>query len=340
MTSISKSSTTSDFYCACRSGLIDKVREQLPNMTLEEIDRIEGNGSTALHAACYYGHTEIVKLLLEKGASRSIKNAYKCLPCDEAREDEIKRLFIRQSATRFSNDGSVYIDWIKCNAETESLASDYRFRHFGFEWNNNNINHRLKYIKDEISNTENDRIKIFIKQAEKDSDYLLKAYTVESDFYIKLNQDLAIRRFDKDTNFGITYFIDFFYNNSDFKNLSFKGKVYRGTCMTHDDFKELSVGVKVMNKTFMSTTKDRKLGEQFALKHLTYREKQLGENVKLSALCTYEIVNDRTGLNIEGISEYKDEKEVLIGPLTAFIITTIRQIARNYAEIDLRECKK
>ncbi|CAF4809678.1 unnamed protein product, partial [Rotaria sp. Silwood2] len=136
MTSISKLSTTiSDFYYLCRNGLIDKVREQLLNMTLEEIDQIEGNGSTALHAACYYGHTEIVKLLLDKGASRSIKNIHKCLPCDEAQKDEIKRLFIRQSGTRFSNDGSAYIDWMKCDTEAESLASDYRFRHIGFGWN-------------------------------------------------------------------------------------------------------------------------------------------------------------------------------------------------------------
>ncbi|CAF4378985.1 unnamed protein product [Rotaria sp. Silwood2] len=341
MTSISKSSTTiSDFYYLCRNGLIDKVREQLLNMTLEEIDQIEGNGSTALHAACYYGHTEIVKLLLDKGASRSIKNIHKCLPCDEAQKDEIKRLFIRQSGTRFSNDGSAYIDWMKCDTEAESLASDYRFRHIGFGWNNKNIDYRLKYIKDEMSHTENDRIKTFINQAQQDPHCLLKAYTVESDFYIKLNNDLATRRFDQGTNFGITYFIDFFYNNPAFASLSFKGKVYRGTCMTHDDFKQFSVGGKVMNKVFMSTTKDRKMGEQLATKHLTYREKQHGENVKLSALCTYEIINDRTGLDIEGISEYKNEKEVLIGTLTTFKITTIRQIARNYAEIDFRECEQ
>ena len=31
---------------------------------------------TALHQACWYGHTDIVMLLLQHGADPSIKNAY------------------------------------------------------------------------------------------------------------------------------------------------------------------------------------------------------------------------------------------------------------------------
>ena len=33
------------------------------------------NGETALHAACLFDHTNIVKLLLEHGADSSIKNS-------------------------------------------------------------------------------------------------------------------------------------------------------------------------------------------------------------------------------------------------------------------------
>ncbi|CAF1337214.1 unnamed protein product [Rotaria sordida] len=339
MASVTKSSNTSDFYYACRNGLIDKVREQLPTMSLEEIDQVQEIGSTALHAACYYGHTEIVKLLLDKGASRSIQNKHKCLPYDEVEKDEIKKLFVRQSATRFS-DGSGHIDWMKCDTAAESLASDYRFRHSGFGWQNKNIDHRLKYIKNEMSHTEIERISTFIDQAKKDPITLLKAYTFESDFYKKLNKDLAARHFDQGTNFGLTYFIDFFYNNPAFKHLSYKGKVYRGMTMTQDDLKQYSVGGKIMSKAFMSTTKDPKIAKQFASKDLPDRKKQHGENVKLSAFCTYEIINDRTGLNIEEISEYRDEREVLVGPYTAFIIKAIREISSNYVEIDLQECEK
>lgn len=337
---IPRSSTVSEFYNACRNGLIDKVREQLPSMSLKEIDEVQANGSTALHAACYYGHKEIVKLLLERGASRSIPNDHKCLPYDEAETEEIKKLFLRQSVTRFSDDGSGHIDWMKCDTAAEKLAYDYRFRHKGFGWKSKNIDYRIKHIKEHMCHADQERISLFLDQAQTDPHSLLRAYTYESDFYIQLNQDLATRHYDQGTNFGITYFIDFVYNYSAFDSLSFKGKVYRGMCITHDDLKQYSVGGKVMNKAFMSTTKDRSIAEAFATKGSSSREKQHGGHVKLSALCTYEIINDRTGLNIENISEYSMEKEVLVGPYTPFIIKTIRQVTSNYVEIDLRECEK
>lgn len=334
-------SATSEFYYACRKGQIDKVRELLPNMTLDEIDRVQGNGSTALHAASYYGHADIVKLLLDKGASRSIENTHKCLPYDEAEKEDIKKLFIRQTASnRFSNNELGHIDWMKCDAAAESIASDYRFRHSGFGWKDKNIERRLKHIKEEMSHTEDEQIRRFIDRTMNDPFNLLKAYTVESPFYKKLNRDLAASHYERGTNFGLTYFVDFFYNHPAFDNLSFKGKVYRGMCATQDDLKDYNVGRKIMNKAFMSTTRDHKIAKGFAFQNLTYRKKEHGEAVKLAIVCTYEIINDRTGLNIEGISEYKHEKEVLVGPYSAFTITATRKISDNHTEIDLRECEK
>jgi len=339
MASNTRSSTVSDFYYACRNGKIDEVREQLPHMSLEEINQVQANDSTALHAACFYGHKEIVELLLEKGASRSILNKHKCLPYDEAEDDEIKKLFRRQSATRFADDGSGHIDWMKCDAAAEKLAREYRFRHSGFGWKSQNIDYRMKHIREEMASTDIESISLFLIQAQTDPHYLLRAYTVESNFYRKLNEDLAMKHYDQGTNFGITYFIDFFYNNPAFENLSFKGKVYRGMCITHDDLKQYSVGGKVMSKAFMSTTRARAIAEDFA-KGVGDRTKQHGGLVKLSVLCTYEIINNRTGLSIESISEYNHEKEVLVGPYSAFIITAIRQVRPDYVEIDLRECEQ
>ncbi|CAF4890082.1 unnamed protein product, partial [Rotaria magnacalcarata] len=50
----------SDFYIACRDNNQGKVKELLETMTPDEVDRLEPNGSTALHAACFYGHYHIV----------------------------------------------------------------------------------------------------------------------------------------------------------------------------------------------------------------------------------------------------------------------------------------
>jgi hypothetical protein len=332
--------STSDFYNACRDGKLDEVREKLSTMNLEDIDRMEPNGSTALHVACYRGHKEIVKLLLDKGARRSLLNKYKNLPYDESESDEIKALFRRQSAARFADDGSGHIDWMKCDASAANLARVYRFRHNGFGWNSQNIDHRMKYIREQMPKADLERISAFLNQAETDPHCLLRAYTVESDFYRILNKDLAMKHYNDGTNFGITYFIEFFYNNPTFENLSFKGKVYRGMNITQDDLKQYSVGGKIMCKAFMSTTKVRYIAEGFAAEGASARTKQHGELVKLSALCTYEIINNRTGLSIEGVSEYNHEKEVLVGPYSAFTITAIRQIRPNYVEIDLRECEE
>ncbi|CAF1330534.1 unnamed protein product [Adineta steineri] len=341
---MTQSSGTSEFYYACRNGEVEKVRETLPAMTLEELDHIQANGSTALHAASYYGHIEIVKMLLKRGVSRSIQNKpHNCVPYDEAKNEDVKKLFLRQSSTaRFADDGSGHIDWMKCDAAAEELAKEYRFRHTGFGWKNKHMERRIQFIRDEMSATDGERIGKFLEDAQEKQDpvYLLKAYTVESDFYRKLNKDLATVHFDQGTNSGITYFIDFFYNNPSFEQLSYKGKVYRGMCVTKHDLKQYRVGGKVMNKAFMSMTKDRTVAEEFAKSGVTDRQTQKGEHVKLSALCTYELINDRTGLDIEKLSEYTTEKEVLVGPYTAFEIRAIRPLKNQYVEIDLRECQK
>ncbi|CAF1351190.1 unnamed protein product [Rotaria magnacalcarata] len=335
-----QSSTTNQLYYACRNGKIDEVREQLSKMTLAEIDQVQANGSTALHAACYYGHVEIVKLLLKRHASRSVENIYKCVPYDETENEEIKKLFLRESSNRFNDDGSGHIDWMKCDDAAEELATEYRYRHAGFGWKTKDIDRRMKFIKEEMSHTDIERIGKFIDDAESEQNpnYLLKAYTVESDFYKKLNKDLATKHFDQGTNSGITYFIEVFYNHPMFAKLSFKGKVYRGMTITQDDLKQYDVGGKVMNKAFMSATKDPDIAKSFAKNNFVHRQTEHGTQVKLAAFCTYEIINDRTGLDIELVSEYAHEKEVLIGPYTAFMIKSITRLRSDYIEIDLREC--
>jgi ankyrin repeat protein len=86
----------SDFYMACRTGNIDLVQRLLKTMEKEEVDKVEAsNGSTALHAASFYGHVEVVRCLLNHGASRHIRNKYDNVPADEATNDTIKHMFQR-----------------------------------------------------------------------------------------------------------------------------------------------------------------------------------------------------------------------------------------------------
>jgi len=84
----------SDFYNACRNGDLNKVDRLLKTMTPREINKIEdANNSTALHAASYFGHPEVVKRLLEVGANVRIRNGYGLKAAEEAQTPEVKAIF-------------------------------------------------------------------------------------------------------------------------------------------------------------------------------------------------------------------------------------------------------
>lgn len=75
-------------YIACRSGFRDLV-----TLLLKYGCCVNNNecGSTALHAACYFGHECVVSLLIENGASLTLKNKFGHPALEEARTDEIKK---------------------------------------------------------------------------------------------------------------------------------------------------------------------------------------------------------------------------------------------------------
>jgi hypothetical protein len=111
---------------ACRNNKLEEVKKLLENMTLDQIDQIEPNGSTALHIACYKGHKDIVKLLLEAGTDRAIPNKYNNLLFDEALNREIQGLFFRiPSSTRLVSDTGA-IEWELVDEEVLDKAEEER----------------------------------------------------------------------------------------------------------------------------------------------------------------------------------------------------------------------
>ena len=98
-----KMSTPSKFYLACRNGDLAFVQHLLPNISDEQKNCLESNGSTALHAATYFGHHNIVKILLENGCVTWIRNKYNNTPFDEAQDDEMRQLFARPDRNNGSN---------------------------------------------------------------------------------------------------------------------------------------------------------------------------------------------------------------------------------------------
>ncbi|CAF0909144.1 unnamed protein product, partial [Didymodactylos carnosus] len=138
----------SPFYQACRENKIDDVKEFLRTMIPEEIDKMEPNGSTALHMACYYGNIEIVRLILDADADRGVTNKFKCLPYDEAASDEVKALFIRVPTSNrlVSNTGAV--EWVLIDDDVLEKAAESRgLIKYAYDRNMSNIDKMFDRIQ-------------------------------------------------------------------------------------------------------------------------------------------------------------------------------------------------
>ena len=58
------------------------------------MNAVDYSGDTPLHRAVGFDHIEIVRLLLDRGASANVKNKEGKTPIDDAESDEIKQLLL------------------------------------------------------------------------------------------------------------------------------------------------------------------------------------------------------------------------------------------------------
>ena len=311
-------------------------------MSIEEINRIEPNGSTALHVASYRGHEKIVELLLEKGASHSIVNIYKNTPLDEAKTERIKKLIRgRINKTRFVSES---VEWIVSTNDADFQANKYlkKLETYGKDPHFDRlIIHIKEHYLDKLLKCVDDSEKIqeYFDKAIKKKDplQLLIAYTADTGFYSALNIDLAKLHIDNLTdeeNLDRAYYIGIIAHHPKLQRFSYTGTVFRGLIITNDDLKQYQIGTRILTKTFSSASKQRDVA-------LRFLNENLSTNDRLNTICIYEIRNERTALDIEEISVFKDEEEVLILPYSAFKILDIRRKKHNTPkiEITLKECE-
>lgn len=181
----------SEFYCACCNGDLTNVKALLTSMSTTEIDCMEPNGSTALHAASYFSHIDIVRLLLEKGASPDQKNKYGKMPEEEAKNSEIAQLF-------HDIEAKPDVDWAISNI-FDATSQHRRFYSF------NQGPPTLSYVVDKLLNAkelfgielkeydEMNRVKTIFQNAieSNDATQLIFVYTLAAPFYSILNKTLA-----------------------------------------------------------------------------------------------------------------------------------------------------
>jgi hypothetical protein len=77
-------------YIASRSGYVDVVTMLLSKGC--RVNLVQKNGSTPLHAACYFGHEPLIPRLVACGAELGLKNAYGNLPTEEAKTTTIRTI--------------------------------------------------------------------------------------------------------------------------------------------------------------------------------------------------------------------------------------------------------
>ena len=166
------------------------------------------------------------------------------------------------------------------------------------------------------------------------SKYYIRLYTIDSDFYKNLNKDLGLNK----VNNYLT-FIKVLYEGLKFRSfpLASKKVLYRGSKISNNELNKIKnylnskipdlPGSIVFSRSFLSFSKEKKLAEKFL--------KTPNNNKDLSKVL-YVLENDNNiGYNssthgdIEKISFYPNEKEVLFFPFSSFEIKSINKFYKN-----------
>ena len=335
-------------------------------MDNEEINRLAASGSTALHVASYKGHDAIVQLLLQAGASSTIRNRhYHLTAYEEASKSSTKNLFHihqhRQVLPPFIND-DLQMEWTcayrdpvqqrrELRQKLDQLLSikDYDYNAIFAE-----IRKSMDMALKELTYTsrESKIIKKYYQRLERESDptHFIKCYSSTTSFHRYLNEYLAKNArefFDPElVNLNTDYrvaktflqLIAIVMHHDRFRALRFSGQTYRGLLMSEDDLHKYIVGSKIMNTSFLSTSKENDIARMFSgtEEAAKLRKKHDGHPLQFSVICIYNIKDRDTALDIESISERRsDEKEVLILPFSAFEVKGVRKLASNNVEIVL-----
>lgn len=354
----------SDLYWASRAGDVDAVRNILATTRFKDLNRLEPNGSTALHAASFFGHADVVRLLLERGVIRYRKNRHGLTAYEEAANDEIRQLFHRPNSNRFCSDFSrdnedifhfindsppeegddkAYDKWVKTSdnevqvkaaksiiSVMKILASSPRLRQIvelmapspaGVPSEDADLGPLQKLIDTSITSTHpeyEEACDLVSKYKEtKNPGHLLRLYSLETPFY----HDLGSTD-NRDHLLGLLM-----YGLSTLKGRSFRGRTYRGLSMTRKDFIVYELALKkkgsiIWTRTFCSTSVDEAIARRFIPTSFSENRSVLMV-FDFPKPCDMAIQLYALSDKLPCISNFEDEREVLVLPMTMFHVVNI-----------------
>jgi hypothetical protein len=354
-------------YNLCKENDIEKVEKILPSIgNINIINKYQSStGSTCLHVACYYGHRDMVKILLDYGALHSVRNIrHNLTPYEEVCREDIKQLFIEQRKLFSKNNKDYdYIEWSMLGNDLLGKRREFRQAIDLYKtYDNHHLVSKLlaevihyylnEYLVNEYNDTNNSKddvihkqietIEGYFKQAIEKQDYLtyfIKAYTLANCFYKVLNKDLALyilEYFDKTKTFSSNYrlvnclvhIVTLLIYHPNLPQYQYQGVCYRGMIITQNDFDQYQLNQHILNRAFLSTSIDRQVAEMFAGEGQQSQMRHTPKGhcaLQYSCLCKYVIKQSSTAINIQSLSIRPDEQEILIIPFTVFKVTAIRR---------------
>ncbi|CAF1153311.1 unnamed protein product [Didymodactylos carnosus] len=362
-----KESTVDILYDLCRENQVEKLQNFLTSVdNISILNTIQNlTGSTCLHVACYYGHKEVVQVLLDYGALSSIQNRHNLTAYEESSVDDIKQLFINKrifySETdydhiQWSITGHDLIEKRREFLETIDLYRTYNNSHpiiskLLAEVIHYYLNEHLKNMsptgnsEDRITEEQIKVIEDYFRKAIDEKDYMkyfIKAYTLTDYFHRILNKHLAL------------YILQYFDQTKDFCSN------YRlVNCLVHivtllkfhpdieNDLNPYQLNQHILNRSFLSSSIDYRVAKMFAGEGEQPQMRHTSDQrpLQFSCLCQYNIVQNSTAINVQDLSMRPDEKEILILPFAVFKVVNLK---RNYidhsqaaisVEIELEECE-
>ena len=110
-------------YCGARSGNIEGVKFLTEHGAEPDIwQRLK---STALHAASFYGHPEVVRCLLASGADYRLINRDRRTAEEEAEDDMVRNVFMEMKKHPYVRVAADELDWFRENGLTQHQDTEY-----------------------------------------------------------------------------------------------------------------------------------------------------------------------------------------------------------------------
>ena len=367
-------------YLSLMNTRKDDEIEKYSNLenSFRKINRMGSYRNVALHVASCDGYNEVVQVFLTNTALESLKNiSPQSALHDQSQMDEMRKLLIKTSNLHDSErkiPDDDHIEWSLSGDNLIKKAKEFREQIDLYKTYNNHHHSITKllieiieyYLKEYLVEQENfskneiNELEFYFKQGIEEKNYLIyfvKAYTLTNNFHRILNKHLALyilHYFDPQpypclkTKYRLinclAHIVTLLINHPDIHKYRYTGITYRGLFMKEDDLECYSIGNHILNRSFVSTSKNRSIAQLFSDSgHLKDTSNQ-HDLEKVRVLLKYTIKQNQTSIDIEHISMIPDEEEVLILPFSVFQVKDRIENCLNVSspmivEIDLEECE-